>query len=121
MGLTIGGNHDQTRKGFDWLKKNQQKNGSWLAAYRDGKIEDGTERNKLRCIHRYGRMASTSSPVIDPFLRKCGRVSLEYRFCPRTSRIKWRNFLVPRYKKGIQYDCLLTGCSSILNHWNAQY
>ena len=35
MGLTIGGKYEEAKKGFYWLKKNQQKNGSLLAAYRD--------------------------------------------------------------------------------------
>ena len=42
MGLTIGGHFDQAKAAFYWLKNNQLPNGSWLAAYKDGKVEDGT-------------------------------------------------------------------------------
>ena len=52
MGLTIGGHFDQAKAAFHWLKNNQLPNGSWLAAYKDGKVEDGTPRGiKLRRLY----------------------------------------------------------------------
>ena len=42
MGLTIGGRYEEAEAAYLWLKKNQLENGTWLAAYRQGKVEDGT-------------------------------------------------------------------------------
>lgn len=42
MGLTIGGYYEESRKAFVWLKENQLEDGSWYAAYRNGKPEDLT-------------------------------------------------------------------------------
>jgi hypothetical protein len=42
MGLTIGGYYRESQKAFSWLKENQHADGSWHAAYRDGKPEDLT-------------------------------------------------------------------------------
>ena len=42
MGLTVGGRFDEAKQAYYWLKNNQLPNGSWLAAYKDNKVEDGT-------------------------------------------------------------------------------
>ncbi len=42
MGLTIGGRYDEARQAYYWMRDQQLPNGSWLAAYKDGKVEDGT-------------------------------------------------------------------------------
>ena len=68
MGLTIGGNHDQARKGFDWLKKTNKKMAAGWRHIGTEKLRMGQER-KQTTLHTslpaYG--ISTSSPVIDPF------------------------------------------------------
>ncbi len=42
MGLSIGGYIKEARHGFEWLKKNQHKDGSWYASYIKGVPEDKT-------------------------------------------------------------------------------
>ncbi len=42
MGLTIGGAHKAARHAFEWLIKEQLPDGSWYAAYTDGKVTDRT-------------------------------------------------------------------------------
>ena len=115
MGLTIGGNHDQARKGFDWLKENQQKNGSWLAAYRDGKIEDGTraETNYVAYIATgvwHFHLVTGDRPFLSEMWES---VSRAIDFVLELQGSNGEIFWCLDTKKGIQYDCLLTGCSSI--------
>jgi len=115
MGLTIGGKFSEARKGFEWLKRNQLKNGSWLAAYKDGEIEDGTraETNYVAYIatgvwHYYlvtkdksflETMWKTIAKAMD-FVISLQGPSGEIFWCEDT-------------KLGVQKDCLVTGCSSI--------
>ena len=42
MGLTIGQRFEEARAAYQWLIDNQTEKGTWLAAYKDGEIEDGT-------------------------------------------------------------------------------
>ena len=42
MGLTIGKHFAAARQAYQWLHDNQLANGSWYAAYKGGKVEDGT-------------------------------------------------------------------------------
>ena len=47
MGLSIGGYFAEAKKAFLWLKKNQLEDGSWYAAYRDGKPSDLTHDTNM--------------------------------------------------------------------------
>ncbi|MBW2443174.1 MAG: phenyltransferase domain-containing protein [Deltaproteobacteria bacterium] len=42
MGLSIGGYLRQARAAFEWMLRNQNKDGSWFSAYMQGKPEDRT-------------------------------------------------------------------------------
>lgn len=42
MGLTIGGRYAEARGAFDWMRRRQNADGSWYAAYRNGFPEDRT-------------------------------------------------------------------------------
>jgi hypothetical protein len=115
MGLTIGGRLDEAKAAYGWLKKNQLPNGSWLAAYKDGKVEDGTraESNFVAYIatgiwHYYlvtgdlkflETMWETVSAAVDFVLRLQGPNGQIY-WCEDTTL-------------GIREDSLITGCSSI--------
>ena len=115
MGLTIGGRHEQAKKGFDWLKKNQQKNGSWLAAYRDGEIEDGTraETNYVAYIATgvwHFHLVTGDKTFLNEMWES---VSRAIDFVLELQGSNGEIFWCLDTKKGIQYDCLLTGCSSI--------
>ena len=115
MGLTIGGHFDQAKAAFHWLKNNQLPNGSWLAAYKDGKVEDGTraESNFVAYIatgvwHYYlvtgdeeflSDLWDTVRSAMEFVLRLRGPQGQVY-WCEDTTL-------------GIQQDSLVTGCSSI--------
>lgn len=49
MGLSIGGEFDAAEKAYHWLRDNQLDDGSWWAAYRDGKI-DNRERRETNFV-----------------------------------------------------------------------
>lgn len=42
MGLTIGGRYAHARRAFQWLQREQLDDGSWYAAYEDGRVTDRT-------------------------------------------------------------------------------
>jgi len=42
MGLTVGGYYEQARKAYRWMTAMQRPDGSWYAAYIDGRPEDKT-------------------------------------------------------------------------------
>jgi hypothetical protein len=42
MGLDVGGHHEAAGAAYSWLARIQNPDGSWAAAYRDGRIVDGT-------------------------------------------------------------------------------
>jgi hypothetical protein len=47
MGLAIGGRFGAARKAFRWLAANQLADGSWYAAYREGRPQDKTRDSNL--------------------------------------------------------------------------
>lgn len=115
MGLTIGGRYDEARQAYYWLEQNQEANGSWLAAYKGGKVEDGTraESNFVAYVatgvwHYYlvtrdvsflERMWPVVERAIGFVLRLAGDHGQIY-WCEDTTL-------------GIREDSLVTGCSSI--------
>ena len=115
MGLTIGGRLEEAQAAYQWLKTNQLPNGSWLAAYKDGQVEDGTraESNFVAYIatgvwHYYlitgqkdflEEMWDTVFKAIEFVLRLRGPEGQIY-WCEDTTL-------------GIREDSLVTGCSSI--------
>lgn len=115
MGLTIGGRFDEAKQAYYWLRDNQLPNGSWLAAYRDGEIEDGTraESNFVAYVatgvwHYYLVTSDTDFletmwPVVE------GAVEFVLRLQGSNGQIFWCEDTT----KGIREDSLVTGCSSI--------
>ncbi|MBV1876354.1 MAG: hypothetical protein KUG79_01810 [Pseudomonadales bacterium] len=115
MGLTIGGRYDEARRAYYWLRDNQLPNGSWLAAYRDGKVEDGTraESNFVAYVatgiwHYYlitedAEFLQNIWPVVEKAIE----------FVLRLQGNKGEIYWAEDTTKGIQYDSLVTGCSSI--------
>ncbi len=47
MGLNIAGCHAKAEKAFDWLKNNQNRDGSWYSSYIDGKPMDRTRETNM--------------------------------------------------------------------------
>jgi hypothetical protein len=115
MGLTIGGRLDEAKQAYYWLKDNQLANGSWLAAYKDGKVEDGTraESNFVAYIatglwHYY--LITGDTPFLEsmwPTLEKAMEFVLRLR--GDMGQIYWCEDTT----LGIREDSLITGCSSI--------
>ena len=115
MGLTIGGHLDEARHAYYWLKENQLPNGSWLAAYRDGEVEDGTraETNFVAYVatgvwHYYLitgdiEFLECMWPVVE------GAMEFVLRLQGDKGQIYWAEDT----RLGIRQDSLVTGCSSI--------
>ena len=115
MGLTIGGRYDEAKQAYYWLKSKQLPNGSWLAAYKDGKVEDGTraETNFVAYVatgvwHYYlvtGEVNFLQSmwPVVD------SAIEFVLRLQGDQGQIYWAEDTT----LGIRKDSLITGCSSI--------
>lgn len=115
MGLTIGGRYDEAKQAYYWLKSKQLPNGSWLAAYKDGKVEDGTraETNFVAYVatgvwHYYlvtGEINFLQSmwPVVD------SAIEFVLRLQGDQGQIYWAEDTT----LGIRKDSLITGCSSI--------
>lgn len=115
MGLTIGGRFDEAKQAYFWLRDNQLPNGSWLAAYKDSKVEDGTraESNFVAYVatgvwHYYlvtedikflEAMWPTVEAAMEFVMRLRGPLGQIY-WCEDTTL-------------GIREDSLVTGCSSI--------
>ncbi len=115
MGLTIGGKYDEARAAYQWLVNNQLDNGSWLAAYRNGEVEDGT-----RAESNFVAYAATG--VWHYYLVTGDRDFLEamwpmveqaINFVLRLQGPQGQIYWCEDTTKGIQEDCLITGCSSI--------
>lgn len=115
MGLTIGGRYDEAKQAYYWLKNNQLPNGSWLAAYKDGKVEDGTraESNFVAYVatgvwHYYlvtgeTDFLQTMWPVVEAAIEFVLRLQGDH------GQIYWAEDT----SLGIRKDSLVTGCSSI--------
>ncbi|MBD3645910.1 MAG: prenyltransferase, partial [Pseudomonadales bacterium] len=115
MGLTIGGHLDEARQAYYWLKDRQLPNGSWLAAYKDGEVEDGTraESNFVAYVatgvwHYYlitedTDFLETMWPVVE------GAMDFIMRLRGDHGQIYWAEDTT----LGIREDSLVTGCSSI--------
>lgn len=47
IGLTIGGHYEAARRAYEWMRREQLDDGSWYAAYLDGRPEDRTRDANL--------------------------------------------------------------------------
>lgn len=115
MGLTIGGRYDEARQAYYWMRNQQLPNGSWLAAYKDGKVEDGTraESNFVAYIatgvwHYY--LVTADREFLEDMW---GTVESAIRFVLRLQGDKGQIFWCEDTTLGIREDSLVTGCSSI--------
>ncbi|MFT5011609.1 MAG: hypothetical protein ACI9HA_000256 [Dinoroseobacter sp.] len=115
MGLTIGGRFDEAAHAYHWLEQNQLENGSWLAAYKDGEVVDGTraESNFVAYVatgvwHHYLVTADKNFlenmwPVVE------AAIGFALSLQGPQGQIYWCEDTT----LGIQEDSLVTGCSSI--------
>ena len=115
MGLTIGGRLDEAKQAFQWLKANQLPNGSWLAAYKDGKVEDGTraESNFVAYVAtgvwHYFLVTEDLDFLAALWPTVCAAIGFVLRLQGPKGEIYW----CEDTSLGIRQDCLVTGCSSI--------
>jgi hypothetical protein len=115
MGLTIGGRLDEAKQAYQWLADNQLPNGSWLAAYKNGQVEDGTraESNFVAYIatgvwHYY--LISQDKNFLEKFWPVVERaIEFVLRLQGPMGQIYWAEDTT----EGIKEDSLITGCSSI--------
>jgi len=115
MGLTIGGRLDEARHAYYWLRDNQLANGAWLAAYKDGRVEDGTraESNFVAYVatgvwHYY---LVTGDDDFLAALWPCVEQAVE--FVLRLQGDQGQVYWCEDTRYGIREDSLVTGCSSI--------
>ena len=115
MGLTIGGRFDEAKAAYNWLQNNQLANGSWLAAYKDGEVEDGTraESNFVAYvatgIWHYYLVTGDKTFVEDMWLMVEHAIGFVLKLQGPQGEIYWCEDTT----LGIREDSLVTGCSSI--------
>jgi len=115
MGLAIGGKYKEARMAYQWLAEMQLSNGSWLAAYQDGEIADGTraESNFVAYIatglwHYY--LITEDIKFLQEFWPVLDRaMNFVIRLKGDQGQIYWAEDTTD----GIKEDSLITGCSSI--------
>lgn len=115
MGLSIGARHDAAEAAYAWLRQHQREDGSWLAAYRDGEVEDGTraETNFVAYVatgvwHHY--LITGDRPFLEANWEMVRR-AVDFVLSLQTEHgdIHW----ALDTRTGINEDALVTGCSSI--------
>ena len=115
MGLTIGGRLPEARAAYEWLQRNQEPNGSWLAAYRKGRVEDGTraESNFVAYVATGVWHYYLATRDLD-FLREMWpTVADAMAFVLRLQGPAGQIYWCEDTTLGVREDSLVTGCSSI--------
>ncbi|MEX2488954.1 MAG: hypothetical protein WD356_05435 [Pseudomonadales bacterium] len=115
MGLTIGGKIDEAKQAYLWLKEHQLPNGSWLAAYKNSVVEDGTraESNFVAYVAT-GLWHLYLITEDDEFLQSMWSVvHMAIEFVLRLQGDKGQIYWAEDTRLGIREDSLVTGCSSI--------
>lgn len=115
MGLTIGDRFDEAKQAYYWLRVNQLENGSWLAAYKNGQVEDGTraESNFVAYIatgvwHYY--LVTKDKHFLESMWSTLNKAM---EFVLRLQGDKGQIYWAEDTTEGIREDSLVTGCSSI--------
>lgn len=115
MGLTIGGEYESAVRAYEWLRNNQLEDGSWWAAYREGKV-DNTERRESNFVayvatgvwHHY--LITEDSEFLQLMWETVER-AIDFVVDLQTPHgdIHWAVEACGKWKE----DALVTGCSSI--------
>ncbi|MBQ61821.1 MAG: prenyltransferase [Gammaproteobacteria bacterium] len=115
MGLTIGGRYDEAKQAYYWLKTNQLPNGSWLAAYKNGEVEDGTraESNFVAYVATGVWHYYLVTGEQDFLQSMWGVVESAMEFVLRLQGSHGQIYWAEDTRLGIREDSLITGCSSI--------
>jgi hypothetical protein len=115
MGLSVGGYHEQAAAAYHWLARHQRPDGTWLAAYQEDAIVDGTraETNFVAYVatgvwHHY--LITNDRP----FLRTLWpTVKRALDFVTGLQSPAGEIYWAQDTRTGINKDALITGCSSI--------
>jgi hypothetical protein len=115
MGLTIGGRLDEARQAYYWLRDFQLPNGSWMASYKNGLVEDGTraESNFVAYVATGVWHYYLVTQDIDFLQTMWPVVHDAMEFILRLQGPGGEIYWAEDTTKGIQKDSLVTGCSSI--------
>ncbi len=114
MGLTVAGFYEEAKRAYDWMIVNQQSDGSWWSALRDGQVEDWTRESNFSSYIAVGVFHYYLVTKDEAFLEKmwptvCAGIDFAVGMQAPTGEIYWA-----RNKAGvIDRTALLTGCSSI--------
>ena len=115
MGLTIGNRLDEAKQAYRWLKETQLPNGSWLAAYKGGEVEDGTraESNFVAYVAtglwHYHLVTEDLVFLEEMWPTLADAMAFVLRLKGSKGEIYW----CEDTRLGIREDSLVTGCSSI--------
>lgn len=115
MGLSIGGRHTEAARAYEWMVRMQLENGSWMASYRRGQVEDGTraETNFVAYvvtgvwIHYLITRDDGFLADVWPMLHRA--MTFVTRLQTDHGEIYW----ALDTRTGIDRDALITGCCSI--------
>jgi hypothetical protein len=114
MGLSMAGCRPEAERAYLWLVENQQEDGSWCAAYRDGRPEDRTRDTNMSTYIAVGAFHHYLMTEDRNFLReiwpalKAG-IDFAVQMQANSGEIYWA-----KNEAGVVDPmALLTGCSSI--------
>jgi hypothetical protein len=118
MALDVGGRHHDARRAYEWLRRRQNRNGSWHAYYQGGAIKDHTLDTNVTCYVANGVWHHYLSTGDTAFLESSfGMVERAIDFAldhqHPTGEIEWD--ADPERIEG--RGALLTGSSSIYSSW----
>ena len=123
MGLSIGGEFDAAEKAYFWLRDTQLKDGSWWAAYKNGKV-DNKERRETNFVayiatgvwHHY--LISQNIDFVQAIWPTVTK-AIEFVLALQTEHgdIHWAVDSEGQAKE----DALVTGCSSIYKSLECAY
>ena len=114
MGLGIGGAHGKARRAFQWLQQQQLSDGSWYAAYKNGKAIDFTRETHHAAyiavgLYHYYLITADKDFVHRMWPTISAAIGFALRYQTAEGEIYWA--LNPRGE--IDPMALLAGCSSI--------
>jgi hypothetical protein len=115
MGLSVAGRLDEAEAAYRWLAQHQRPDGSWLAAYQDDLVVDGT-----RAESNFVAYAATG--IWHHYLVSADRRFLAERWSTVAAAMEFvlglqaptgEVYWALDTRTGINEDALVTGCSSI--------
>ena len=114
MGLNIGGFYKESELAFEWMKNNQNPDGSWYSSYINGKPEDKTRETNMSCYIAAGVFHTWLIRKNRPFIEKmwgCVEKGINFALTlqTQTGEIYWAKSAEGK----IDPMALLTGSSSI--------